>query len=265
MGKAVALAKETGGAAVVGTDGDGDRLVFGDGNGILSAGMAAIPILRHAHPGGAHEKQAKVLHDPKVNPLALAEWAGLDVAPVLFRNGHSHIKEHMRSIDALAAVEESGHFYHRLRDGERTIYAENSLVTILLFLRSLKERSSLMDELWETQNRVFTTGEFNYQLENNQMRDAALEKALQCFSEEGAAVTSRTADGMDLMGFFVRGGITLNTGEPRTGWYQVYIRIATNEKAVIRSYVSADDPEVGLRKEKGLRDIFTSFGGRVID
>ena len=43
---------------------------------------------------------AKVLFDPKVNPLALAEWGKLGVSPVLFRNGHSQIKDYMRQIGA---------------------------------------------------------------------------------------------------------------------------------------------------------------------
>ena len=43
---------------------------------------------------------AKVLYDPKVNPLALAEWGKLGVAPVLFRNGHSQIKDYMTQIGA---------------------------------------------------------------------------------------------------------------------------------------------------------------------
>jgi phosphomannomutase len=171
----------------------------------------------------------------------------------------------MRGIDALAAVEESGHFYHRLHDAGGTIYAENSLVTILLFLRSLKERSSLMHELWEIQNRVFTTGEFNYQMQSDQARDAALETALHFFRAEGAVVSSRAADGSDLMGFYVSRGINLDTGKPFKGWYQAYLRIATNEKAVIRSYISADDPQTGLRRQKELREIFTSVGGKVID
>ncbi|HET6485653.1 MAG TPA: hypothetical protein VFH83_04490, partial [Spirochaetia bacterium] len=68
MAAAVARAREAGRAVVVGTDGDGDRLVFGDGTGVLSAGIAAIPILSLTVPEKRGERE-KVLYDPKVSPL----------------------------------------------------------------------------------------------------------------------------------------------------------------------------------------------------
>jgi phosphomannomutase len=274
MAAALARGKEAArGAVVVGTDGDGDRLVFGDGKGILSAGVAAIPILSRMAPGkkengpsgGRDGERERVLCDPKVDPLSLSEWARLGVTPVLFRNGHSQIKERMRSIDAAAAVEESGHFYHRLVREGLTVFVENSLVTVLSYLRSVKEQPSLTEELRTLQERVFTTGEFNYQLEDDGARDAALAKVLQRFREDGAAVVSRTADGADLMGYHVSKGIDAPTGTLRTGWYQAYLRIATNEKAVIRSHVSAADPRVGQDWEERIRRMLSSLGGRVID
>jgi phosphomannomutase len=265
MAAAVALARNSGDAVVIGTDGDGDRLVFGDGNGILSAGVAAIAILALATSEKHGRERVQVLYDPKVNPLALSEWARLGVTPILFRNGHSQIKARMRSIDAIAAVEESGHFYHRLVGSRESVFVESSLVTILSFLRSVKERPSLGEGLRNIQNRVFTTGEFNYQLENDRARDRALSEALQIFRGDGAAVISRTADGVDLMGFHVSKGIGPDTGELQKGWYQAYLRAATNEKAVIRSHISAADPYVGRDWEKRIRETLSTLGGRVID
>jgi phosphomannomutase len=265
MAAAVTLAKKTASAVVVGTDGDGDRLVFGDGKGILSAGIAAIPILSRMVSAGEGRERARVLYDPKVNPLALSEWARLRVTPILFRNGHSQIKERMRSIDATAAVEESGHFYHRLVGAGPPVFVENSLVTVLSFLRSVRQQPSLTGELRNLQDRVFTTGEFNFQLENDHARDEALSKVLQSFHADGAHVISRTADGVDLMGFHVSKGIDAPTGALQEGWYQAYLRIATNEKAVIRSYVSAGDPRVGQVWEKRIRTTLSTLGGRVID
>jgi phosphomannomutase len=258
MDAAVALAREAGDAVVIGTDGDGDRLVFGDKDGLFSAGVAAIPILARVAPG-------KVLCDPKVSPLALAEWVRLGVAPILFRNGHSLIKERMRRIDAIAAVEESGHFYHRLAGAGSTIFVENSLVTVLSFLRSVKDRPSLGQELRETQNRLFSTGELNFQLEDDRARDDALSRILKLFGDDGAAAISRTADGADLMGFHVSRGINLDSGELGAGWYQAYLRVATNERAVVRSYVSAADPDAVKGWDKLIRETLSGLGGRQID
>lgn len=266
MAAAIAAARQVTGAVVVGTDGDGDRLVFGDGAGVLSAGIAAIPILARMIQGDkAGGGGPRVIHDPKVNPRALSEWARMGVTPLLFRNGHSQIKERMRSIDAAAAVEESGHFYHRLRGGGPPVYLENSLVTILSFLRSMKEQPSLGAQLRELEDRVFTTGEFSYQLEDDHARDRALSEVLRTFEAAGAGITSRTPDGVDLQGYYVSRGVDPGRGAINEGWYQAYVRVATNEKAVIRSHVSAGDPRVGRDWEDRIRRMLSDSGGRLID
>jgi phosphomannomutase len=265
MDTAVGAAKRAGNALVIGTDGDGDRLVFGDGEGILSAGVAACAILGRAAPARRGSVAPRVLHDPKVSPLALSEWVRLGAAPTLFRNGHSQIKERMRRMDASDAVEESGHFYHRLESDGQPIFVESSLVTILSFLRSVKERPPLRKELRDLQNRAFTTGEFNYQMQDDRARDTAISEALRAFRDDGADVISQTADGVDLMGYHVSKGIRPDTGGLEKEWYQAYLRAATNEKAVIRSYISASDPGVGREWEQRTRDTLSTLGGRVID
>jgi hypothetical protein len=50
------------------------------------------------------------------------------------------------------------------------------------------------------------------------------------------------------------------------GWYSGYLRVATNEKAVVRSYFSAGDAGVGRTIEQQAREILEKqFGGKVID
>jgi hypothetical protein len=50
------------------------------------------------------------------------------------------------------------------------------------------------------------------------------------------------------------------------GWYSGYLRVATNEKAVVRSYFSAGDTASGQRVEGQARQILEKrFAGRVID
>lgn len=143
---------------MIGVDGDGDRIVFGDRRGILTAGFAFVPILQTCLRGTTPHTPIPVLYDPKVSPLALAEWGRLGALPVLFRNGHSQIKDYMTQIGAIAAAEESGHYYHRITRGDLTVSTENSILTILLFLGALKRQPGLMDELWQLQDLVFTTG-----------------------------------------------------------------------------------------------------------
>jgi phosphomannomutase len=307
MDEAIRLAAKEHVDVVLGIDGDGDRVVFGDRRGILAAGFVMVPILGSDPPAGSvpifssgkmgtdpfcgakgsvpfsseQEKATdpKVLYDPKVNPLALAEWGRLGVEPVLFRNGHSQIKDYMTQIGAVAGAEESGHYYHRLRyspplhgeglgEGSLTISAENSIVTILLFLKAIRQRPDLMDELWKLQDQVFTTGEFNYQFADDTIRDKALAAAIGQFETDGATIKSATDDGIDLEGTVVYRGVDLQPGHVQLAdrWYSGYFRVATNEKGVVRSYLSTGDAAFGRELESRTRKLLEGkFGGRVVD
>lgn len=286
MDAAVAWCRENRYDVVIGVDGDGDRIVFGDGRGILTAGFAAVPILKAAKASHQQEPPA-VLYDPKVSPLALAEWGKLGVRPVLFRNGHSQIKDYMTRIGAPAAAEESGHYYHRISMGDLTVSSENSILTILLFLGAVAGISGqqeacptsagrgarptgkgLMDELWRLQDQVFTTGEFNYQFDSDATRDAAMSAVIEHCVQGGASTMTHTPEGMDLEGTVIRQGVDLRPGQVKLaeGWYSGYLRVATNEKSVVRSYFSAGDPRKGKAVEKEAREILgKKFRGRVID
>ncbi len=267
MDAAVARAKEVGAHAVIGLDGDGDRLVFGDARGVLTAGFVAVPILRACVPAVAASR-VPVLYDPKVSPAALAEWGRLAVRPVLFRNGHSQIKDYMRRIGAIAAAEESGHYYHRITMGPLTVCCENTILTSLLFLRSLHRRRELMDELWAGQEQACTTGEFNYQFDSDETRDRALATVIHRLRSEGAAIQTTTPDGIDLEGTVVSQGVSISEAGVSLAdtWYSGYLRIATNEKAVVRCYFSAGDTTGLASVETLARDLLAGpFQGRVIE
>ncbi len=267
MDRAVELAKEHKADVVLGIDGDGDRIVFGDQRGILTAGFVTLPIIEAA--GAANQQPlGKVLYDPKVSPLALAEWGRLGVEPVLFRNGHSQIKDYMKQIGAVAAAEESGHYYHRLTLDGQTVASENSTMTILLFLGAVKRDPELLGRLWSLQNRIYTTGEFNYQFENDAARDAAMAAVLEHFAARGGRTVTHTADGIDLQGTVISRGVDLSPGHVKLedGWYSGYLRIATNERAVVRSYFSTGDETIGRAIEQEARAILgDAHGGRIVD
>jgi phosphomannomutase len=268
MTAAQELAERADCQAVIGVDGDGDRIVFGDRSGVLTAGFAFVPILRTCLAAAGAEPGVPVLYDPKVSPMALAEWGRLGTRPVLFRNGHSQIKDYMTHIGALAAAEESGHYYHQIQLGDLSISGENSILTILLFLGALKKQPGLMDQLWEMQNRIVATGEFNYQFESDSTRDRALDAVVQHFVRDGAGTVTATPDGIDLQGTCLFKGVRLDPGAVKLdeGWYSGYLRIATNEKGVVRSYFSAGESSTGGRVEQETRRILEQqFNGTVID
>jgi phosphomannomutase len=265
---AIRCAAECDAQLVIGLDGDGDRIVFGDRHGLLTAGFAFVPLLRACLTGAGAAEPPVVLHDPKVSPVALAEWGRLGVRPVLFRNGHSQIKAYMTRVGALAAAEESGHYYHRLTLGSHTVSAENSLLTILLLLNALRSDPGLLARLRAWQERVFTTGEFNYQFASDALRDAALAAVIDRLVQDGADSATTTADGSELHGTCVARGVRLAPGavELADDWYSGYLRVATNEKSVERAYLSAGDAARGRRLERAVREVLGgACGGRVID
>lgn len=268
MKEAVQLAAERGADAVVGLDGDGDRIVFGTARGILNAGFVAVAILRACGLEQSGGQRPAVLYDPKVNPLALEAWARLGVTPTLFRNGHSQIKERMRQVGAVAAAEESGHYYHRITLGELTTACENSVLTAMLVLGALHADAKLADALWSMQDRVRTTGEFNYQFDSDDVRDRAMARLVQMCVDDGATTTTATPDGVDLEGTVLRKGVRDGADGIALDaqWYSGYVRVATNERCVVRSYFSAPQADVLARIEAAARDVLAKeFGGRVIE
>ena len=125
-----------------------------------------------------------------------------------------------------------------------------------------------MDELWAMQNQVFTTGEFNYEFSSDDVRDRALAAAIEQFAADGATSQSATDDGIDLEGTVVSRGVTLGAGSASLAdrWYSGYFRVATNEKGVVRSYLSTGDAAFGRQLERRTRDLLEKeFAGHVID
>ncbi len=63
-------------------------------------------------------------------------------------------------------------------------------------------------------------------------------------------------------------GVTLDPGHVQLAprWYSGYLRIATNEKAVVRSYFSTGETPWGKEVERQAREILEKqFRGKVID
>jgi hypothetical protein len=141
-------------------------------------------------------------------------------------------------------------------------------MTVLLFLQAIARDPGLMDALWRMEDQVFTTGEFNYQFDSDQTRDRALDAVVKHFVAEGSSTVTATPDGIDLQGTCLARGVHLDPGNVSLdpAWYSGYLRIATNEKGVVRSYFSAGDTTSGQRVENDARAILgKQFAGKVID
>jgi phosphomannomutase len=268
MNYAMELAVRNNSDLIIGIDGDGDRIVFGDQQGVFSAGFVMIPILKSILSKSDNIVASKVLYDPKVNPSALLKWAELNAEPILFRNGHSQIKSYMKETGAIAGAEESGHFYHRLPLGDMVVSGENSLYTILLFLKSVHDNKEIIKEIRTSQDQIFTSGEFNFEFTDDTMRDEAMNAVLAIFENDQASLITHSENGEDLEGTVVYKGIELLSGKIslRNDWYSACIRTATNEKGVVRNYISSCDDLVGKAlQEKIIRLLTDQFNGKVIE
>jgi len=244
MDKAIKLAGKGTGTIVIGLDGDGDRIVFGDGNGLFSAGVAMISILT-CLKSIDQSTLGRALCDPKVDPPSLDYWSSLGYTPILFRNGHSQIKDYMRNNNIAVAAEESGHYYHRIKKGNITIFCENSLLTILLFLKAVHEDPSLFSKMREINKSVHTSGEINYHFPTDSERDKAISLAVSLLEEDDAFISHTTTEGIELQGIAFKKGINPATKQiEETGWYSGFYRVSTNEKSVARYYLSSDSEKV---------------------
>lgn len=268
MNTALELARQRNADLVIGIDGDGDRIVFGDQKGIFSAGFVTIPILKSVLAESSKTTVQKVLYDPKVNPMALLKWADLNAEPVLFRNGHSQIKAYMKQIGAIAGAEESGHFYHQLPLGNMMVSGENSLYTILLFLKSVHQDKAIINEIRALQDTIYTSGEFNFEFRNDTVRDEAMDAVISLFESDKARLTTHSENGDDLEGTVVYKGIDLQDGKIKLqdNWYAAYVRTATNEKGIVRTYISSCDSVVGKHlQEKIVELLKVEFEGKEIE
>ncbi len=110
-------------------DGDGDRIGAVDENGEILFGDHLIAIyaseILAQHPGGT------VIADVKASQTLFDEIARLGGNPVMWKTGHSLIKDKMKELDAPLAGEMSGHIFFRDNYGfDDAVYCAIKLISI---------------------------------------------------------------------------------------------------------------------------------------
>ena len=110
-------------------DGDGDRIGAVDENGEILFGDHLIAIyateILAQHPGGT------VIADVKASQTLFDEIARLGGKPVMWKTGHSLIKDKMKELDAPLAGEMSGHIFFRDNYGfDDAVYCAIKLISI---------------------------------------------------------------------------------------------------------------------------------------
>ncbi len=144
-------------------DGDGDRIIFLDnqGNKIRPdyiGGIVAKEILSNLSK--EELKTTKIVYDIRSIwhiPLVVKKCGA---KPILWKVGHSLIKEKMRQEQAIFASEFSGHYFFK-----EFFYSESSILTLLYVLKALaksKKHNLLATILQDISKPTFHSGEINF-------------------------------------------------------------------------------------------------------
>ncbi|MDD8020220.1 MAG: phosphomannomutase/phosphoglucomutase [Acidobacteriota bacterium] len=162
----VARVKETGAEAGLAYDGDGDRLGAIDETGKIIWGDQLMIIfardLLPSHPGAA------IISEVKASHLLYDEISRLGGRPVMWKAGHSLIKEKIKQEKALLAGEMSGHlfFADRWFGFDDAIYASARLVEIIS--RQKKKLSAYLADLPPVYNtpeiRIYASDEVKFKV-----------------------------------------------------------------------------------------------------
>jgi phosphomannomutase/phosphoglucomutase len=131
LGDMIAKVKETGADLGIGLDGDADRIGVVDGKGRIFWGDQLLLIyardILKAHPG------ATIISEVKASEVFYSEVRRLGGNPIMWKAGHSLIKNKLFEVNALAAGEVSGHvfFNDKWFGFDDAVYAGARLLEIL--------------------------------------------------------------------------------------------------------------------------------------
>jgi phosphomannomutase len=157
----VAAVRRTGADFGVAFDGDADRAVIVDGEGVpipsdLMTGLFARRQLEQ-HPGGL------VLYDLRSSRTTAEEIEAAGGVAEMSRVGHSFVKAQMRESGAIFAGELSGHFYFRFSP---TLIADDGIAAFVAVLDLLASDDRPLSEIVAPLRRYPASGEINRRVDD---------------------------------------------------------------------------------------------------
>lgn len=168
--------KESGADIGFAWDADADRCFVYDENGEDIEGCFFGSLLSKIILEKEEKKGGKVVYDPRIvwSVVETIQKEGGEAVPS--KVGHAIIKSKMREVDAILAVESSGHFYFK-----DFFFCDNGMIPVVLTLSYLNEKNSSLSEILKpiTQN-YFVSGEINFEAEN---KDEIIEKLKETYSD----------------------------------------------------------------------------------
>ena len=140
-------------------DGDADRAVFLDNKGNLISGSLMTALVSDWL--NEKKEKLKIVHNVNVSPSVVKYLQEKGITTIRSKVGHSYIKQVMREEDADFGGEHSAHFYLK-----ENYYADSGIVTLLIFLQILSEKSLKSSELIDSYNFPPSSGEINFEVKS---------------------------------------------------------------------------------------------------
>lgn len=150
-------------------DGDGDRIIFIDEKGEVISGDLITAFLISLAP--KENLGEKILYDIRSSNIVKEIIKKKGSFPVVWRIGHSLIKEKMRKENIIFAGEFSGHYYHKGH-----YFSEAPLYVLFKILETVSKTKTSLSELIKPLRKYFHSGEINFEVKNKEKVLAKLEK-----------------------------------------------------------------------------------------
>lgn len=162
-------------------DGDADRMTVVDGSGRIIENDRLLVIF--ARDVLSRNPGASVIMDVKSSTLTMEEIRKAGGTPIMYKTGHSCIKNKMKEIEALVAGEVSGHFYWK----EKFYGFDDGVYSALRLLDILSRTNDTMVQLNDSVPFGFTMEEVKVYLTSEQ-RDVIMGNLAKILKEENADV-----------------------------------------------------------------------------
>lgn len=153
-------------------DGDGDRIIFIDERGEVISGDLITAFL--ASLVLKENPRVKILYDIRSSRAVEETIKENRGKPLVWRVGHSLIKEKMRKENIIFAGELSGHYYRKDH-----YFSEVPLFVLFKILEVLSQTKKSLSELIKPLKRYFYSGEINFRVEKKTKILKLLEKRYQ--------------------------------------------------------------------------------------
>ncbi len=161
----ISLTKETEAEIGVGYDGDADRIGIVDKNGKIIWGDQLMIVLSREllkdKPG------AKIIGDVKCSQIMFDDIKRNGGIPIMWKTGHSLVKQKMREENALIAGEFSGHIFI----ADRYFGFDDAIYTTLRLVEIMKKKGKDINELLDDIPELHSTPEIRLECPEERKKD----------------------------------------------------------------------------------------------